>query len=191
MRSRNGHVSSQVGHVVLKTAYRVSPTAGSSSFPRASRRAIGGNGAPGSRAATGAIIDFGPAAIGALGSPRSRREATRPMKNDKRDRLSRRQFVKAAGTAMAVGALPGLACAPGGKKAPAAPKKLHILQWSHFVPGFDRWFDDVYTKEWGAKHGTEVIVDHMAATEVNARGAAEAAARKGHDLFLFISPPAA
>ena len=31
----------------------------------------------------------------------------------------------------------------------------------------------------------------MSATEVNARGAAEAAGRQGHDLFLFISPPAA
>jgi len=113
------------------------------------------------------------------------------MKKDKRDRLSRRQFVKAAGTALAVGALPGLACGPAGKKAGGTAKTLRILQWSHFVPGYDRWFDDVYTKEWGAKHGTEVIVDHMAATEVNARGAAEAAARKGHDLFLFISPPAA
>ena len=68
---------------------------------------------------------------------------------------------------------------------------MRILQWSHFVPGYDAWFDGVYTKEWGAKHGTDVIVDHMSATEINARGAAEAAARKGHDLFLFISPPAA
>ena len=49
----------------------------------------------------------------------------------------------------------------------------------------------MYTKEWGAKNGTEVIVDHMSATEINARGAPEAAAKKGHDLFLFISPPAA
>jgi multiple sugar transport system substrate-binding protein len=31
----------------------------------------------------------------------------------------------------------------------------------------------------------------MASTEVAARGAAEVAARKGHDLFLFLSPPAA
>jgi multiple sugar transport system substrate-binding protein len=112
------------------------------------------------------------------------------MGDSKRGRFSRRQFVKAAATALGAGALPGLACAPGDKKMRAV-KTLRILQWSHFVPGYDRWFDDVYTKEWGAKHGTEVVVDHMAATEVNARGAAEAAARKGHDLFLFISPPAA
>ena len=70
-------------------------------------------------------------------------------------------------------------------------KTLRILQWSHFVPRYDRWFDGTYVKEWGARHGTDVIVDHMTATEVAARGAAEAAARKGHDLFLFQSPPAA
>jgi multiple sugar transport system substrate-binding protein len=36
-----------------------------------------------------------------------------------------------------------------------------------------------------------VIVDHITPTEINARGAAEAAAGHGHDLFLFVSPPAA
>jgi multiple sugar transport system substrate-binding protein len=116
------------------------------------------------------------------------------MKDKPRRRLSRRQFVRAAGAALAGGALPGLACRPEGDRGAAAKpskKTLRILQWSHFVPGYDRWFDGVYTKQWGAKNGTEVIVDHMAATEVNARGAAEAAAGKGHDLFLFISPPAA
>jgi len=114
------------------------------------------------------------------------------MKEKRKSRLSRRQFIRAAGTALAAGALPGLACSPEGRKTGGAKKKtLRILQWSHFVPGYDRWFDGVYTKEWGARHGTDVIVDHMAATEINARGAAQAAAKKGHDLFLFISPPAA
>src|SRR5271154_1034333 len=115
------------------------------------------------------------------------------MKQRSGRRLSRRQFVKAAGTALAAGALPGLACKPGASgpaPAKAKAKTLRILQWSHFVPGYGRWFDDVYTKEWGAKNGLDVIVDHMAATEVSARGASEAAAKKGHDLFLFISPPA-
>jgi multiple sugar transport system substrate-binding protein len=68
---------------------------------------------------------------------------------------------------------------------------LKILQWSHFIPAYDRWFDGVYTKEWGEENGVTVTVDHMSSTEVAARGAAEVAARKGHDLFLFLSPPAA
>ncbi len=113
------------------------------------------------------------------------------MSRKQRGRISRRGFLKAAGTAIAAGAVPALSCSPSEKTSSAAGKTLRILQWSHFVPGYDAWFDGVYTKEWGAKHGTRVIVDHMAATEINARGASEAAAKKGHDLFLFISPPAA
>jgi multiple sugar transport system substrate-binding protein len=113
------------------------------------------------------------------------------MRQSQRARISRRRFLKTAGAAIAAGAVPALSCKPPEKRASAAKKTLRILQWSHFVPGYDAWFDRIYTKEWGAKNGTDVIVDHMSATEVNARGASEAAGRKGHDLFLFISPPAA
>jgi len=88
---------------------------------------------------------------------------------------------------LAAGALPA-SCA---RKAARTRKTLRIIQWSHYVPRYDQWFDKVFTKEWGEKNGTDVIVDHMAATEVPARGAAEAAAGQGHDLFHFISPPAA
>jgi multiple sugar transport system substrate-binding protein len=112
------------------------------------------------------------------------------MSERRSPRWTRRKFVGAAGAALAASALP-LSCARSERAGVARKKTLRILQWSHFVPRFDQWFDNVYTKEWGARHNTDVIVDHMAATEVNARGAAEAAARKGHDLFLFISPPAA
>ncbi len=102
--------------------------------------------------------------------------------------MTRRSFAKLAGA----GAL-----AAGGPaflfpdRARAAGKTLKIVQWSHFVPGYDKWFDGVFTKEWGQKNDTEVIVDHIAIGEVNARAAAEVAARKGHDLFMFLSPPAA
>jgi len=116
------------------------------------------------------------------------------MNGRRSGRWTRRRFVGAAGAALAASALPSLSCAPSERgAAPSAQgrKTLRILQWSHFVPRFDEWFDKVYTKEWGARHGTDVVVDHMAPTEVNARGASEAAAASGHDLFLFISPPAA
>jgi multiple sugar transport system substrate-binding protein len=102
--------------------------------------------------------------------------------------LTRRQFGKLAGAgALAAGAPAFLF--PG--RAAAEQKTLKIIQWSHFVPGYDKWFDGVFTKEWGEKHGTEVVVDHIAIGEINARAAAEVAARKGHDLFMFLSPPAA
>jgi multiple sugar transport system substrate-binding protein len=89
--------------------------------------------------------------------------------------------------ALAAGALP-ISC---GRRGARKRRTLRIIQWSHYVPRYDRWFDGVFTKEWGAKNGIDVVVDHMSATEVAARGAAEAAAGKGHDLFHFLSPPAA
>src|SRR5262252_2205157 len=104
--------------------------------------------------------------------------------------LSRRELVQGACAVVAASAIPLAACARK-TQARAARKTLRILQWSHFVPGYDRWFDSVYTKEWGEKNATDVIVDHITATEVAARGASEAAAGKGHDLFLFQAPPAA
>jgi multiple sugar transport system substrate-binding protein len=110
------------------------------------------------------------------------------MSKKKNRGLTRRQFGKlTAAGALVVGGPAFLFPA----RAKAAGKTLKIIQWSHFVPGYDKWFDGVYTKEWGAKNDTEVIVDHVAIGEINARAAAEAAAKKGHDLFMFLSPPAA
>ncbi len=105
-----------------------------------------------------------------------------------RDRsLTRRRLLALAASAAAVGVLP-----PACRRAPRrARKTLRIIQWSHFIPAYDQWFDHVYTKEWGDRNATDVTVDHVSAVEVPARGAAEAAAGKGHDLFLFLSPPAA
>jgi multiple sugar transport system substrate-binding protein len=100
--------------------------------------------------------------------------------------LTRRELLKAAG----VGAI---AAAAGGSagRARAQQKTLKIVQWSHFIPAYDKWFDGVFCKQWGEKHGTQVIVDHIAIGEINARAAAEVSAQRGHDLFMFLSPPAA
>jgi multiple sugar transport system substrate-binding protein len=107
------------------------------------------------------------------------------MASDGRRGLTRREILKAAG----VGALAAAAGAP--RRARAQQKTLKIVQWSHFVPGYDKWFDGVFCKQWGAKHGTQVVVDHIAIGEINARAAAEVSAQRGHDLFMFLSPPAA
>ncbi len=102
--------------------------------------------------------------------------------------VTRRDIVKAAGAGvLAAGVGPAIFTS----KARAQQKTLKILQWSHFVPGYDKWFDETYTKQWGEKNGIQVTVDHIANTEINARAAAEVSAQKGHDLFMFLSPPAA
>ncbi len=71
-----------------------------------------------------------------------------------------------------------------------AAKTLKILQWSHFVPGYDKWFNGEYVKEWGKKNDTDVIVDNINLALIESRAAAEVSAQKGHDLVMFLSPPA-
>jgi len=104
-------------------------------------------------------------------------------------KISRRKFVKLTGGAVAAAGMTSAFLFP--QRALAQQKTLKIVQWSHFVPGYDKWFDNTFTKEWGAKNNTNVIVDHIAINLINARAAAEVAAQKGHDLFMFLAPPAA
>jgi len=106
----------------------------------------------------------------------------------KKSDLTRREFARRSAGALTAAAAPAFLFPA---RAEAQQKTLRIMQWSHFVPGYDKWFDGVFCKEWGAKHGTKVVVDHIGVNDINTRAAAEAAAKKGHDLFLFMSPPAA
>ena len=104
-------------------------------------------------------------------------------------KISRRKFVKVTGGAVAAAGFTSAFLFP--ERALAQQKTLKIVQWSHFVPAYDAWFDNTFTKQWGAKNNTNVIVDHIAIGEINARAAAEVSARAGHDLFMFLAPPAA
>jgi hypothetical protein len=67
---------------------------------------------------------------------------------------------------------------------------LRILQWSHFVPRHDRWFDP-FAADWGRQVGVNVTVDHINLADIPARASAEISANEGHDLIEFLSPPAA
>ncbi|GAB3630472.1 hypothetical protein PTE30175_02942 [Pandoraea terrae] len=99
---------------------------------------------------------------------------------------SRRRFIRATGAA---GLAAGLSPFIMPTEARAAKRTLKILQWNHFVPAYDTWFDGTYVKEWGQKHDTDVIVDHVGIPALNTRAAAEVSAQRGHDLFMFLSPP--
>src|SRR5437870_11676720 len=94
--------------------------------------------------------------------------------------ISRRKLIQVAGAGAAALALP--------KKTLAAKKTLRILQWNHFVPAYDKWFNGQYIKEWGEKNDTEVIVDNVGIPAINRTAAAEVSANKGHDLFMFLWP---
>jgi multiple sugar transport system substrate-binding protein len=62
------------------------------------------------------------------------------------------------------------------------------MQWIHYIPGYDQWFNDSYIKQWGDENNTEVMVDNISLAALNARADAEALAGRGHDLFLFLWP---
>jgi len=106
--------------------------------------------------------------------------------------VTRRDFIKITGAT-------GIAATMGTtflfpERAASQQKTLKIIQWSHFVPAFDDWFDKSdksFCKQWGEKHNTNVTVDHINLVDLPARAASEAQAQKGHDLFMFLSPPAA
>jgi multiple sugar transport system substrate-binding protein len=72
----------------------------------------------------------------------------------------------------------------------ASQKVLKIARWPHFLPEYDEWFEGVYAKAWGSRNDTRVVVDRIPIDKINARAATEAAAGKGHDLFMFPWPPA-
>src|SRR5690349_12388941 len=112
------------------------------------------------------------------------------MSDKKGKGVSRRDFIKLAGAGgIAAGGLGPAFLFP--ERAAAQQKTLKILQWSHFVPAYDTWFDGTFAKQWGEKHNTNVVVDHINLVDLNTRAASEAQAKKGHDLFMFLSPPAA
>lgn len=98
--------------------------------------------------------------------------------------LSRRQVLRAAGgglAAVSVGS--ALAACSGGPVSSAGSGKgsLSLLLWSHFVPVFDKYFDN-WAQQWGQKNHVNVTVDHVQTQTVEPHFASEVAAGTGHDL---------
>ncbi|HZQ73302.1 MAG TPA: extracellular solute-binding protein [Burkholderiales bacterium] len=97
-------------------------------------------------------------------------------------RASRRKFLKSTGAGIV--ALSSAGPLIWVRNAVAADQSLSIVQWAHFVPEYDVWFDK-FAKEWGEKNKVAVTVDHVPVQDIPARAAAEASAGSGHDLFGF------
>src|SRR5256886_12611017 len=98
--------------------------------------------------------------------------------------VTRRGFLKRVGATAGTAALAPAVSLPLVSSGLAQAKTLKILQWSHFVPQYVKWFDG-FAAEWGKKNGVTVTVDHMAHLELPARAAAEVSAGAGHDIFAF------
>lgn len=98
--------------------------------------------------------------------------------------ISRRTFMKLVGvSAVAAAAGPTLLRAQG------QSGTLRILQWSHFVPSYDTWFDR-YAQQWGAANGVNVVVDHVNLADLPATVAAQLSAGSGHDLIEIVGAEA-
>ena len=109
--------------------------------------------------------------------------------------LPRREFLArsgliAAGLAGGPALLAACAGGSGGSKSGGKSGTMKILLWSHFVPKYDSWFDP-WAKNWGKQNGVSVVVDHINQADLPARTAAEFAAKSGHDLIEWITPPSA
>ena len=108
--------------------------------------------------------------------------------------LTRSQVLRRAGAAAA-------AVAVGGATAPyafAGPLRyagrwlagdLSVVQWAHFVPRYSAWFRS-WAQAWGEQNDVDVTVDLETYTLLPGLAAAEVKAKRGHDIFGFLSPPA-
>ena len=102
---------------------------------------------------------------------------TKPVRLHSRH-WSRRGFVKSAGSAAMLAGAGAFSTLP--RPARAKRKTLKILQWKHFVPAYDEWFNNHYVKEWGERNNTEVIVNNVGMTSLKGRADAEVAAQNGY-----------
>ncbi len=68
--------------------------------------------------------------------------------------------------------------------------ELSILQWSHFVPRYDEWFD-AYAEDWGKENGVDVRVDHVNVPELPPALTAAIEAGDGHSIIEMLFPPTA
>lgn len=116
------------------------------------------------------------------------------------DDFTRRDFLRlAAGGALVAS---GVGCNSGSDKPQSGAgatttadakgrRTLRIAQWNHYASGYDRWWDDEYTRRWGERNGIDVVVDHFDINQAPDHAEAEAASQRGHDLFhLNLVPPA-
>jgi multiple sugar transport system substrate-binding protein len=81
-------------------------------------------------------------------------------------------------------ASPSSSAKPSAGAASLQGAQLRVLAWSHFVPAYDKFFDQ-FVKDWGDKNGVKASVDHITNTDIPGRAAAEVAAKAGHDLIGF------
>lgn len=77
----------------------------------------------------------------------------------------------------------------GGENFPPGTE-LRILQWKHFVPAYDEWFDQ-FAQSWGEQVGVDVTVDHIDLWDLDATLARQISEGEGHTLIELVVLPSA
>jgi len=99
-----------------------------------------------------------------------------PTKGRSEKGLQRREFLKISIAAGASLAAPTIFT----RSASAQQERvLKIVQWKHFVPDYDKWFD-VFAKEFGEKNKCKVEVDYVATPDLPTSIAADISRGGGH-----------
>ena len=90
--------------------------------------------------------------------------------------LSRRHFLKTTGAT-------AVFTAAGSAPAFAQGTRLHLLQWSHFVPAADQLFEQ-QAKEFGKQAGVEVQLERINQNDIQARITAAVQSGSGADIII-------
>jgi multiple sugar transport system substrate-binding protein len=95
--------------------------------------------------------------------------------------LSRRHFLAASGAA-------GIASIVASQRAPAFAQgtRLHLLQWSHFVPAADTLFD-TQAKEFGKQAGVEIAIERINQNDIQTRVTAAIQSGAGPDIIIIAN----
>jgi multiple sugar transport system substrate-binding protein len=99
-------------------------------------------------------------------------------------RLSRRQFL-ATSAAVAATGIEGIVPS---RQAPAYAQgtRLHLLQWSHFVPAADVLFE-TQAKEFGKQAGVEVAIERINQNDLQTRATAAIQSGAGPDIIILAN----
>ena len=100
-------------------------------------------------------------------------------------RLSRRQFLATSAVVAAATGIEGIVAA---RRAPAFAQgtRLHLLQWSHFVPAADVMFES-QAKEFGKQAGVEVAIERINQNDLQTRATAAIQSGAGPDIIILAN----
>ncbi len=99
--------------------------------------------------------------------------------------LNRRTFLALSGAAAATTGIEGIVAA---RRAPAYAQgtRLHLLQWSHFIPAADTLFE-AQAREFGKQAGVEVKIERINQNDLQARATASIQSGAGPDIIILAN----